>query len=291
MRNWRVLCLLASRLIDGLLFQTSSLPNPKRSTLASQKLQHKKLTTPFRSPAMTPKIASSQNSVALQALVPKDSIAHLSTPLALEQPTISTEPTLALSDTKRKHRTQRASAPFKSPLSNDASAKLSSVRMTPSIQALERQVQLLRRAIKVRDNGEAEILLELVKKWTEAGRDVAWEVWELVKDKASEEAQGWGKPNTHRSGTVGFEDSWGWSDKKTKDLDSERNWGWDVEPGRSTTEEADAAEPIVAETDMGNIDDSERQHDTLGTMLMQLGIVPGTLGWNEEEGQFQDMCE
>jgi hypothetical protein len=34
-------------------------------------------------------------------------------------------------------------------------------------------------------------------------------------------------------------------------------------------------------------DEEPRRQDTLGTMLMQLGIAPETLGWNEEEENFE----
>ncbi|KAG6857323.1 hypothetical protein H0H87_005626 [Tephrocybe sp. NHM501043] len=263
-------------------------PNPKRSTLASQKLQHKKLTTPFRSPTLTlrPKLPdttslASNDLLTQQTFAPKPLLAHAPTS-TIEQPKTSHAFVSDENDTKRKHRTQRASAPFKSPLSTDASAKLSTVRMTPIIQALERKIQLLRRAIKVKEVGEEDALLELVKKWTEAGRDIAWEVWDLVKDNASMEDQDWGK-----SRIGGFERSWGWDDKKTNILGSKRNWGWDIEPANPAEESGNSEKHEVMESADDN-DDSEKQQDTLGTMLVQLGISPETLGWSEEEGQFRD---
>jgi len=201
-------------------------------------------------------------------------------------------------DTKKKHRTQRAAAQFKSPLSMDTSSKLvSSVRMTPIIQALERKLQLLKRAVKVKQDGEEETLHTLVNKWTEAGREIAWEVWELVKDNASSEDQGWGKPQSKgKARKSAFEDSWGWEGKSNEKShafhQTERNWGWDVEPRGTVDDYMDemktAENPEDAEICRYENDDTdEKKQDTLGTMLMQLGIAPETLGWNAEEGVFQ----
>jgi hypothetical protein len=34
--------------------------------------------------------------------------------------------------------------------------------------------------------------------------------------------------------------------------------------------------------------ETEKPRETLGTMLMRLGIAPSTLGWNDEEEEFVD---
>jgi hypothetical protein len=202
-------------------------------------------------------------------------------------------------DAKRKYRTPRAASQFKSPLSAAAASSStigSAVRLTPNIQALERRLQILKRAVKVRKDGEEEVLHGLVKKWREAGREVAWEVWGLVKDRGMGEGGStgrgdeWGKG---KGGKRGFEDGWGWSErgdqKKLKVEERERNWGWDVEPNRG----GEAGEYAMGEDcEMGEIqeeaeeEEEERREGTLGTMLKQLGIDPETLGWNEEEGTF-----
>ncbi|KAG5654488.1 hypothetical protein H0H81_001987 [Sphagnurus paluster] len=277
--------------IDDTVPNKTILPNPKRSTLASQKLQHKKLTTPFRSPLLKqPKSAP--------APVSKDATLEVLSVLPQSNTTVSLSPT-ALSEvdmtpTKTKHRTQRAATQFKSPLSLNVSSKLNfSIRMTPTIQALERQLHLLKRAIKVKQDGEEGTLRALVKKWTEAGREVAWEVWDLVKDNASSDDQGWGASPKGTLKKTGFADSWGWNDKKEKPM-QERNWGWSIEPIIDTIEDttatADSEEPGTGAGPCLGLDDDidEKQQDTLGTMLMQLGITPETLGWNEEDGMFQD---
>jgi hypothetical protein len=182
--------------------------------------------------------------------------------------------------TKKKDRTQRAAAQFKSPLSADASRNvMPSVRLTPTIQALERKLQVLKRALKVKQDGDEEILGSLLKKWTDAGREVAWEVWDLVKDHGSGDDGG----SKIKPGRRSSEDGWGWSEKPMSD-EKERNWGWDIVPNTKANEEADAIDytgPTTCE------DEEETRQDTLGTMLMQLGIAPETLGWNEEEENFE----
>lgn len=277
-----------------------SLPNPKRLTAASQKLQHKKLTTPFRSPILKrPKLETplppgqlthtDDHSLTLELGGPKK--AAKSESVAEPRPTV-----VETSDVKKKHRTQRAASQFKSPLSLDASSRAtsSSVRLTPTIQALERKLQILKRAVKVKHDGDEEALEALVKKWTEAGREVAWEIWELVKDNASSDDGNWGQPKMN-AGKRPFEEGWGWDQKSDQKKlfveEKERNWGWDVVPSRKDDEseiEPDENHPSTSyeEGERCQDEDDEKKQDTLGTMLMQLGIAPDTLGWNEEEGVF-----
>jgi hypothetical protein len=183
-------------------------------------------------------------------------------------------------DRKKRHRTHRAAAQFKSPLCADASANVvSSVRLTPTIQAQERKLQILKRAVKVKRDGDEETLETLVKKWTEAGREVAWEVWDLVKDNGNSDD---GVSKT-KPGGGSFGNGWGWDERTGQGCissETERNWGWDVIPNRQgDVEEAD--------TTVECLDEQEKRQNTLGTMLMQLGIAPETLGWNEEEENFE----
>ncbi|KNZ79915.1 hypothetical protein J132_08573 [Termitomyces sp. J132] len=273
--------LLKKQKINQAVGSVSSFPNPKRSTIAFQQLQHKKLISPFRSPALT----LHSKPMGLKSSIPVPLLPHAST-LVPEERTMTTELIQPLADdlnSKLKHRTQRASAPFKSPLSTDAITKLSTVRMTPTIQTLERKMQLLRRAIKIKDDGDEGTLLKLTKKWTEAGRDIAWEVWDLVKENLPREDRGWSSSEKPNSRTSILKDSWCWNDE-TNRQEKERNWGWDVEPGRMAM---DVYDNEVHDT---NTDDNEyKPQDTVGTMLIQLGIAPDTLGWNEEDEEFQDM--
>ena len=190
--------------------------------------------------------------------------------------------------------TPKAASQFKSPLSGPSLAKsatLSSVRLTPTIQALERKVQILKRAVKVKMNGEEEELNILAKKWGDAGRDVAWELWELVKDSGSEKSRqgngGWGQ-EISRGTKRSMDEGWGWDDRDSKRMKTEaggRDWSWSVE--RSKDENGND-EIIGGQSKMREGEDCEEEHgqDTLGTMLRQLGIAPETLGWNEDEGDF-----
>jgi hypothetical protein len=171
-------------------------------------------------------------------------------------------------------RTKRAAAQFKSPLPAGSLSGISSVRLTPTIQALEQKVQLLKRAVRVKKEGKGETLEKLVKKWTEAGREVAYELWGLVKDMGDgERKDGW------KGNDKGFERSWGWQGEQGK---SDRSWGWENKEGER--EGGDVHEKRREEDCCD--EEEERREDTLGTMLKQLGIAAETLGWNEEEGEF-----
>ncbi|GLB33560.1 hypothetical protein LshimejAT787_0104440 [Lyophyllum shimeji] len=265
------------------------LPNPKRSTIAAQKLQHKKLTTPFRSPALKrPRldlIPTKASPPQIQTLAPTEEL--------VEQPGPPvTLPAPGTTGMKERYRTERAAAQFKSPLSTDASSKVaSSVRMTPTLQALERKLQLLKRAVKIKQDGEEETLQTLLKKWTEAGREIAWEVWELVKERANGDDQGW-QPKG-KAGQTASDYSWGWNGSSEKNArENERNWGWNVEhqgTGDDVGNEMNLAKDFegIDSCSYEDHDTDEKKQDTLGTMLIRLGIAPETLGWNEEEGRFQ----
>ncbi|KAF5370145.1 hypothetical protein D9758_001282 [Tetrapyrgos nigripes] len=246
-----------------------SFPVPKRPTVASQKLQRQKLVTPFRSPLMKkPKLEPSQQPEEALAAIPgaaKDTqIPQLAKPETPAEPI----------DRNKKHRTARAAAQFKSPLSVVATSQVdNSVRMTPTIQTLERKVQILKRALKVKKDDEEETLKGLVQRWTEAGREVACELWELVKNN-NEGGDSWGMGM--KLGKRKFEGSWGWDDQgDTKKFKSEED-ATEMEEKRSMDVQNSAAD-----------EDDDRQKMSLGIMLRQLGIDPDTLGWNDEEGVFR----
>ena len=174
---------------------------------------------------------------------------------------------------------------FKSPFHLDASGSssgpqpastFSSVQAVPTIRALQSRIQTLKQAIKIKNasgGSDDDELEELVSKWTSVGREVAWAVWDTVKDLDPGEGArfygptgGWGgddNADRGRGGGWGFDDGWA---KTVKDEEDER-----AGP-RDNDEEADA-----------------RTQHTLGTMLRHLGIAPDTLGWDEEEGDFVDV--
>jgi len=181
-------------------------------------------------------------------------------------------------DIRTKYRTTRAATQFKSPLTGDAATKLGKmVRMTPNIQALERKSQILKRALQIRQEDQERTLEELARKWTDAGREVAWELWALVKDNGTSEYDVSNK----------VKGLWPLNDK---------GWGWN-EP---TNEERSRNECLYMsgiETDGACRNDEYNQaaemeegplQNTLGIMLRQLGIDPETLGWDEGEGTFID---
>ncbi|EAU84552.2 hypothetical protein CC1G_00071 [Coprinopsis cinerea okayama7 len=270
-----------------------AIPNPKRPTAAGQKLQEKKLSKPFRCPTISRSVDISR----LPPPAPTTSVSstQVSTPCGEQKHVLQpqrkseNEGIGANVDPKIKHRTVRASAQFKSPLTVRPSGEQLAIRPTPTIQALERKVQLLKRALRVVRENEEEVLKGLVHKWTEAGREIAWEVWDHVKDAAT---QG-GDQDWHGAGhgKRKIQESWGWEDisesKKAKS-NGDSSWGWDAvaTEGQSGNDEdvhnSDDGDPRVEETG----DEGEIRQDTIGTMLAQLGICPATLGWNEEEGCF-----
>ncbi|KAJ3509262.1 hypothetical protein NLJ89_g5310 [Agrocybe chaxingu] len=272
------------------------IPRPKRSTLAAQRLQHKKLSKPFRSPVvrLAPKPIipgpSAPTIPSSSAMIPPQRTAPLASG---SQPTVAVASSSSQTPgSKLMHRTTRASSQFKSPLSASSTTleEAELVRLTPTIQSLERKLQLLRRALKVREEGQEEALEGLAKKWSDAGKDAAWEVWDLVKDNAPGDG-----PSQSKGKKRAFEESWGWDEsddsKKPKEQERERNWGWEVVPVSERGD--DEAPPEVdddhaAEEEQEDAQDEEAPRHSLGTMLMGLGIVPETLGWDEEEGNFAD---
>jgi hypothetical protein len=163
--------------------------------------------------------------------------------------------------------------------------------LTPTIQALERKIQILKRAVKVKMDREEEILEKLVKKWTEAGREVAWEVWGLVKDSGADGSVsagrgGWGEEK--KGGTKrGFEEDWGWDEQDGKKAKADdRNWGWNVERDEDRKQSSYEEDGMKNGSKKYEEEEEEEREDTLGTMLRQLGIDPETFGWNEDEGEF-----
>ncbi|KAF8843145.1 hypothetical protein BDN67DRAFT_240406 [Paxillus ammoniavirescens] len=252
-------------------------PAPKRATIASQQRQFKKLIAPFRSPLrLSPAVDGPSQVVNNRDL----------------EPTIIPECEWSRADPDRKEsdkhlttsqrksavpKTLRAAAQFKSPLI-DSGATLTdcrgTIRLTPTIQTLERKLQLLKRAVQVKENNEDEILSRVAKKWTEAAREVAYEVWGIIGDSAN-----------IVDGAKSFGGSWGWDGDDNRDA----KWGWDTkiedtsgELGNYDLPEApDSTKRLALE---GEVD----ERASLATMLRQLGITPETLGWDNDRETFLD---
>ncbi|EIN10331.1 hypothetical protein PUNSTDRAFT_132423 [Punctularia strigosozonata HHB-11173 SS5] len=259
-----------------------ALPNPKRHTSVTLDREHKKLIAPFRSPKPVPKKSSdkckpSMLSPLALALGNTGVSPGVSKASSSKQDTSSAPLSAKEAEWQKiKDYTPRAAAKFKSPLASSASASSrlnAAVKFTPTIQALERKLQVLKRAVKIKEDGEQEKLDQLAAKWRESGRGIAWEVWNLVKDRAEA-----GDPSGSKSG------GWGYDDEK-KPFQS--NWGWDV----SHDQQANDVGPYEEEPPRSSPCDDEntdRPSDNLGTMLRQLKIDPATLGWDDAMEDFVD---
>ncbi|TCD71352.1 hypothetical protein EIP91_011123 [Steccherinum ochraceum] len=274
----------ASQNLDSPLLSPPRPPNPKRPTPASQQKQYKKLATAFRSPLI------SNGSPLLR----KDGI--YSNPGGQECPTsraeVDPKPLISpppVDHTSSKDFTPSAAKQFKSPLAamklpdtltatSSSTTKPPSVHSASNMQNLMAQVQKLKHAIKIKhdaDLGGQNDLEPLLTKWTTAGREVAWAVWEYVKDVDAQTGGAWGE-----GGNVNkrpFDDAWGdGGDAKRQKRDG---WGWDQE---------DRAEGQEAEMVVDEEADAPTATNSLGTMLRYMGIAPETLGWDEAEGDFVD---
>lgn len=265
----------------------------KRPTVASQLRERKKLAAPFRSP-LVDKDAAKHGVHAVYAsgkskLGPKRVTVQQkenSPTLAGAQAT-SEKPTVAFSQPQAtKAPTPKVAKQFKSPFhlgassassGSQAPSTFSSVQAVPTIRALQSKIQTLKQAIKIKNapgGTDDEELEELVNKWTGVGREVAWAVWDTVKDLDPGESARMGKPNG------------GWLD----DIDASRGGGWGFDDGRGKQVKGgpgDGGEQAVSGDDDEEEEARTQQH-TLGTMLRHLGIAPETLGWDEEEGDFVD---
>jgi hypothetical protein len=162
-----------------------------------------------------------------------------------------------------------------------ANVGLPSMLRTPQSQSLQQRLQLLRRAMKIKESGEDEKLEELTRKWKDVAKQVAWELWDIVKDGNVEES-----PDTYRrglSGPGGFGYGAG-SDGRIDGMD--KNWGWDdPEEESKRRQEKDKQEGKDAEEEG---EETKTEQRTMGVMLRQLGIANETLGWDEQNEDFLD---
>lgn len=251
------------------MHQFTSLPNPKRPTLASQRSEYKKLAKPFRPPTR-------------MVFHPTEKKADIAVPSKEKDAGVlkSENGSSKQYNVKSKAWTERAAGQFKSPLSTTAKV-FSDVKFTPTIQALERKLQILKRAVHIRQKGNDVELQGLIRKWTEAGREVAWEMWNLVKDRTNEDQQ------LHNTIKRSYQDNWGWSEQgDPKKACAETSWDWNASSTEDITDENNRTGQKSAESDSVDQYEYEKGENTLGTMLAQLGIDRWILGWNEEEGGF-----
>ncbi|KAI0068983.1 hypothetical protein BV25DRAFT_70733 [Artomyces pyxidatus] len=261
------------RMDDTMSSPPRSAPAPRRPTQASQRLSHKKLITPFRTP-----FRGTAMSNALKTEVDTDT--HIPPPAPcpprggretsntpgpfvqrLEKPNIAKTMTkLALAS--------KAASQFRSPFAATSTGDRSRTVILPTqtIQALERKVTTLRRAVKIKHEGDAGKLDSLARKWRDAGREAAYELWSIVRNRAEE---------VNTGGKSGGD--WGWGpgpwDEKEGNASAEGGMddGMDLDIGKEHADE-----------------DAEEERETLGIMLRKLGIAPETLGWNDAEEVFLD---
>lgn len=245
-------------------------------TVASREVQHKKLKAPFRSPLVN--IAAVHEGV-------EGVYSSGKSPSKLPVFTKSqTEPDENDSDVKldsAKARKARVSKQFKSPISSgqesaQSGLATSSVTGAPLIQKLQAQVQTLKQAIKIKQSSDEDQLERLAKKWKTAGREIAWAVWDTVKDADPSVDLG---PGSVKGG-------WGEDDERQGDAKAggsfQSGWGWGEGKNGDTTM-PDARGEAQEDTE-----DEEKPQHTLGTMLRYMGIAPETMGWDEGEGDFVD---
>ena len=249
-------------------------PAPKRSTQESQKRQYRKLTTPFRSPLTYKGVERCSTVDIVPRLKPvQKSEEGIISSTHKEHPPGQSHVGQQPDHPKAGIRTPRAAAQFKSPVphSNAAVKNRASIRLTPTVQMLEHELQLLRRAVKVVDDNDEEVLEQLVKKWTAAGREAAYDLWDLLKDVSEIQSKPSDLSNFWNRNTIAFGDT---------------NWGWD-KPADGEGGQHDEDELCVQESDMIVCEEDEPRN-TMGTMLRQLRIDPETLGWDDETERFRD---
>ncbi|RPD74356.1 hypothetical protein L226DRAFT_560603 [Lentinus tigrinus ALCF2SS1-7] len=273
-------------------------PNPRRPTPASQAKQRKKLAAPFRSPIIKgPLVQGGLHAVYATGRAAIPSPPRKARTEEGDQATSSAVLLKPKVPVANKDRTANVAKQFKSPLqtgtasssgsgSTYAAGTFSSVKAAPTIQTLQGKVQTLKQAIRIKKSGggedEDDILEGLVEKWTTAAREIAWALWDYVKDLDTGSApdtgtkSGWFADDDEQAGPGlkrGIDPNWGYDDghvEKRARVDES------VERGDGDVNEEEEEEAQVV------------QH-TPGVMLRRLGIDPATLGWDEEEGDFVDV--
>ncbi|KAI5118552.1 hypothetical protein M0805_002932 [Coniferiporia weirii] len=221
---------------------------PKRMTIALQKRQHQKLLSPFRSPLLSkpnPGNVSTPNRTRTgPSLLSPLSLAFRNTDK--DDPTtpskdadtslITALPRTQLSKNtgfqSRPASSVKATSQFKSPLASSSTTSAHSrINTSRQIQELERKLQLLKRASKIKKDGDEEKLVQLVQKWRGVGREAAYELWQIVRDNDGSSDAPYPGTNSKSSGGS-FSSGWFSSpDKRTNNgFSGQSNWGWDAPP-------------------------------------------------------------
>jgi len=265
--------------------------SPNHPTASSQSRSTKKIRTAFRSPLFNKTLGGSGDITALFA---KDG---LRSDLESASGGVSLKkrgPVARIKGTG----TTAARAAFKSPLRTgtgapkpETNAPSSSRKAFPRNDPLRDRLQLLRRAVKIKESKEDEKLEGLVRKWREVAREVAWELWGFVKEGSVGEGSE-SHFNTGPGGAGGFGSFGnGWDNSGFGDDGAKKNWGWDTGgEGDTTGESRDTLYGRGSDThDEEGEEERKVEERTMGTMLRQLGIAEETLGWDEGEGDFTEI--
>lgn len=167
--------------------------------------------------------------------------------------------------------TAAARAAFKSPLrvEGSQSKKLVLTSKKPRVQTVQQRLQVLERALKIKEDKEDEKLQELIEKWRDVAKTVAWELWEIVREGNVDTIE----EDRHRP--VGGRGFGGFANGGFDD-----EWCWGGEEKREKQEEHEGQKEMEEEV---------KEERSIGLMLRQLGIAHETLGWDEEEGDFVDV--
>jgi hypothetical protein len=228
-------------------------PAPLRATLVSQKLSRKRLAAPFRSPLQT-------ETTSRQPITPtRGEERDCQEPQAKRKGMLNTVQETCIGTSKTVRTvvlSSRAAAQFRSPLvKTPADASRPIILPNQVIMDLERKITVLRRAIKIKRDDDESHLDRLARKWRDAGREAAYELWAIVRDLSTDGGEVRGSA-------------------------SDSGWGWDNQGEHGTPGQGSLS------TEEGGYE--EKQENTLGMMLRKLGIAPETLGWNDEEETFVD---
>jgi hypothetical protein len=276
-------------MLDASLFFPKMKPQktphtPSRSSISYQ-VEHSKLSLPFRSPLFSrpirsPNVVPQTNTVMAADTADNGGERGPTFPLCQSNAPITTPKLqevsrlIAASPLSSRQRggtsqnTKAASRPFKSPFKSPLSSLSSSTTKSlssPNIQSMERRLQLLKRAVKIKAGEEEEKLEQLITKWRSVGREVSWEIWSVVRNQGQD--NGWGvEAPEQRPGLGSHERSWGWdnTDGDKKEGGFESNWGYaiidengsgeDLVGSRSTRKTTN--QPIRPGTNIGSTGDS-----------------------------------
>ncbi|KAG9016956.1 hypothetical protein FRB93_009486 [Tulasnella sp. JGI-2019a] len=228
-----------------------TLPPPKRAALIGKVKPHPSLSTPFKSPLMvsgkgaqfkTPLSSGSgatpSSNTALTGISGRPStplLTHTSRFKATEADPATESPLPSPSHSNkaksRRPSASSASRPFKSPVikpKNGSATSTSSALIVsnPSsslgeslrIAALEKKLQLLKQAARIKAEDSEAQLEGLVIKWKKAAQNAAEDLWGMLKSSGD-----WGSGGGDGGGGDGA--SWGFGDDKSRQ-DGNRSWGY-----------------------------------------------------------------